>query len=83
MSLEAGIGSELNLLDETPDHCHQLVMTQPILRNSELEKLRQVDHDVFEARTIDITWPIDEGAAGMDQRLEEICAEASEPSNAA
>ena len=39
-------------------------MPQPILRNAELEKLRQVDHGVFEARTIDITWPIDEGAAG-------------------
>ena len=49
MSLEACIGPEINLLGETPDHCHQLVMAQPILRNSELEKLRQVDHRVFEA----------------------------------
>src|SRR6185503_18049962 len=43
---------------ETPDHCHQLVMPQPILRNSELERLRQVDHSVFEARTIDMTWNV-------------------------
>ena len=61
MSLEAVIGPEINLLGETPDHCHQLVMPQPILRNSELEKLRQVDHDVFEARTIDMTWPVGSG----------------------
>ena len=60
MSLEAVIGPEINLLGETPDHCHQLVMPQPILRNGELEKLRQVDHDVFEARTIDVTWPVGE-----------------------
>ena len=33
-------------------------MSQPILRNSQLEKLRQVDHSVFEARTIDMTWPV-------------------------
>ena len=58
MSLEACIGPEINLLGETPDHCHQLVMPQPILRNAELEKLRQVDHDVFEARSIDVTWPV-------------------------
>ena len=57
MSLEAVIGPEINLLDETPDHCHQLVMPQPLLRSTELEKLRQVDHSVFEARTIDMTWP--------------------------
>ena len=36
MSLTACIGPEINLLGETPDHCHQLVMPQPILRNSEL-----------------------------------------------
>src|SRR3954470_24293387 len=78
MSLEAVIGPEINLLDETPDHCHQLVMPQPLLRSTELEKLRQVDHSVFEARTIDMTWPASEGAQGMERRLDEMCAEASD-----
>ena len=64
MSLEAVIGPEINLLGETPDHCHQLVMPQPLLRSTELEKLRQVDHSVFEARTIDMTWPAVGGRAG-------------------
>ena len=64
MSLEAVIGPEINLLGETPDHCHQLVMPQPLLRSTELEKLRQVDHSVFEARTIDMTWPAVAGRAG-------------------
>jgi glutamate synthase domain-containing protein 2/glutamate synthase domain-containing protein 1/glutamate synthase domain-containing protein 3 len=77
MSLTACIGPEINLLAETPDHCHQLVMSQPILRNSQLEKLRQVDHRVFEARTIDMTWPADQGEAGMERRIDEICQEAS------
>ena len=66
MSLEAVIGPEINLLGETPDHCHQLVMPEPLLRNGELEKLRQVDHEVFEARTIDATWPISAGPEGME-----------------
>jgi glutamate synthase domain-containing protein 2/glutamate synthase domain-containing protein 1/glutamate synthase domain-containing protein 3 len=78
MSLEAVIGPEINLLGETPDHCHQLVMAQPILRNSELEKLRQVDHNVFEARTIDMTWPVAEGPRGMERRLAAMCGEASD-----
>ena len=78
MSLEACIGPEINLLGETPDHCHQLVMAQPILRNSQLEKLRQVDHSVFEARTIDMTWPAEEGEQGMERRIEAMCREASE-----
>jgi glutamate synthase domain-containing protein 2/glutamate synthase domain-containing protein 1/glutamate synthase domain-containing protein 3 len=78
MSLEACIGPEINLLGETADHCHQLVMAQPILRNSELEKLRQVDHSVFEARTIDMTWPVAGGPGGMERRLAAMCQEADE-----
>ena len=78
MSLEACIGPEINLLGETPDHCHQLVMPQPLLRSPQLEKLRQVDHSVFQARTIDMTWPVSQGAMGMERRIEEMCEEASE-----
>jgi glutamate synthase domain-containing protein 2/glutamate synthase domain-containing protein 1/glutamate synthase domain-containing protein 3 len=78
MSLQATIGPEVNLLDETAEHCHQLVMSQPLLWNTELEKLRQVDHTVFEARTIDITWPVEQGVAGMERRLEEVCQQASQ-----
>ena len=33
MSVATGVGSERNLLDETPDHAHQLAMETPILRS--------------------------------------------------
>ena len=69
MSLATGVGSERNLLDETPEHAHQLVMDQPILRNDELETLRHVSSDVFRAHTIDITWPVEDGPEGMTGRL--------------
>ena len=78
MSVSTGVGSERNLLDETPEHARQLSMDTPILRNAELEKLRQVDSGVFRAYTIDITWPVAEGPDGMDKALERICAEADE-----
>src|SRR6202046_1862378 len=77
MSLQAGVGAELNLLVESPDQAHQLVMDQPILRNQELEKLRQVSHDVFDAATLDITWPILRGASGMAERVAALCDEAA------
>ena len=75
MSLQAGVGAELNLLIESPDQAHQLVMDQPILRNHELEKLRQVSHDVFDAATIDITWPIEQAPTGWS-RVCDLCGEA-------
>jgi glutamate synthase domain-containing protein 2/glutamate synthase domain-containing protein 1/glutamate synthase domain-containing protein 3 len=76
MSLATGIGAEVNLLAETPEHAHQLMMDQPILRNRELEKLRQVSHEIFHAATIDITWPIEQGPDGMETRLQAVCDEA-------
>jgi len=76
MSLRTILGSEGNLLGESPEHAHQLVLDQPILRNHELETLRQVDHAVFEARTVDITWPVAHGPGGMRGAVARICDEA-------
>jgi glutamate synthase domain-containing protein 2/glutamate synthase domain-containing protein 3 len=76
MSLGTGVGAEGNLLDETPEHARQLVMNQPILRNAELQTLRALEHPWFRTHTIDITWPVQDGAEGLQRRLAEICDEA-------
>ncbi len=78
MSLATSLGTERNLFDETPEHAHKLIIRQPILLNRELETLRHVAHDEFSAQTLDITWPVAEGAAGMERALERICAQAHE-----
>ncbi len=77
MSVQTGVGAEVNLLAESPEQAHQLVMDQPILRNHELEKLRQVSHEIFDAATLDITWPIEDGTEGMTRRLQALCDEAA------
>jgi glutamate synthase domain-containing protein 2/glutamate synthase domain-containing protein 1/glutamate synthase domain-containing protein 3 len=78
MSLATTLGSERNLFEETPEHAHKLLLDQPILLNRELETLRNVEHDVYAAETIDITWPVAEGPAGMRGALERVCREAHE-----
>jgi glutamate synthase domain-containing protein 2/glutamate synthase domain-containing protein 1/glutamate synthase domain-containing protein 3 len=78
MSLATSLGTERNLFDETPEHAHKLLLDQPILLNRELETLRHVDHDVYAARTIDITWPVAEGPGGMSDAIERICRQARE-----
>ena len=75
MSVKASVGSERNLLDETPEHARQLVIDNPILRDSELEQLRHVRSDVFKAWTVDTTWPVEEGGAGLEPALDRICTE--------
>src|SRR5205807_8480795 len=74
---ETSVGPQSNLFTETPEHAHQLIMGQPILSNGELEKLRQVDHHVFHADTLDATWPVEDGMEGLARSLERLCAEAS------
>ncbi|MGH2998837.1 MAG: glutamate synthase large subunit, partial [Gaiellaceae bacterium] len=76
MSVEASVGSERNLLAETPEHARQLVIENPILLDDQLERLRQVESDVFRSHTIDTTWPMREGAGGLQRALGDICAEA-------
>jgi glutamate synthase domain-containing protein 2/glutamate synthase domain-containing protein 1/glutamate synthase domain-containing protein 3 len=78
MSLATSLGTERNLFEETPEHAHKLVLDQPILLNRELETLRHVSHEMFAARTIDITWPLAEGVAGMGEAIARICSEAQE-----
>ena len=43
MSLMSFIGREGNLLDETPQHCHQLKLPHPVLSNDDMKKLRNLD----------------------------------------
>jgi glutamate synthase (NADPH/NADH) large chain/glutamate synthase (ferredoxin) len=78
MSLATSLGTERNLFEETPEHAHKLLLEQPILLNRELETLRHVDHDVYKAETIDITWEVEGGAAGMGEALKRICRQARE-----
>ena len=76
MSVQASVGSERNLLDETPEHARQLVIDNPILLDSELERLRQVDSAIFKSRTLDATWPVADGPQGLEQALDRIFVDA-------
>ncbi|MGH9024008.1 MAG: glutamate synthase central domain-containing protein, partial [Acidimicrobiia bacterium] len=78
MSLQTGVGPELNLLEETPHHAHQLVMDQPVLQNHELRRLRGVDHYIFTTETLDCTWPVEEGPGGLVLVLERLCEQAED-----
>jgi len=78
MSLYTHLGSQQNTLDESPEHAHQLILKQPLLKNSELERIRKASHTLFNAETLDITWPVVEGAEGMLKALDRLCKQADE-----
>ena len=77
MSLTSYIGTERNILDETPQHCHTLKLPQPILTNRDLEKLRRVSQGDFLATTLPTLFPVEDGGKGLERALEQLCRRAS------
>ena len=81
MSLVSMIGPRPNLLGHHAGSHYRLEVAQPILTNPDLEKVRAISSlvgDAFRTRTIDVTWPANEGAAGMALAVDRICREATD-----
>ena len=82
MSLVSFIGPRPNILDlEGTSKVKRLEVYQPILTNEDLERVRQIGQvkdNHFSSITIDITYPVEKGAAGMSWALDVVCAEAEE-----
>jgi glutamate synthase (NADPH/NADH) large chain len=76
MSLVSFIGPRPNLFDLKGLSRHKrLEVRQPILTNEDLEKIRCIGHveEQFDTRTLDITYPSENGAAGMTEALTRLC----------
>ncbi len=78
MSVESYIGSEGNLLAETPEHCRMLKLDSPILTDAELAKVRSISAGSFRAVTLSTTFPAADGAGALATSLEALCKQASE-----
>ena len=77
MSLISYIGVERNILQETPENCHTLKLPHPILTNRDLEKLRRVSTGDLLAITLPALFRAEEGEAGLERALDELCRRAS------
>lgn len=82
MSLVSIIGPRPNILDhEGMSNTKRLEVRQPILTNSDLEKIRSISEmtgDHFKSLTFDMTYPADHGPEGMDWAIDELCVRAEE-----
>jgi glutamate synthase (NADPH/NADH) large chain len=81
MSLVSMIGPRPNLLGRQAGTHKRLEVSQPILTDEDLAKIRSI-HELldgaFRTATLDATWAAEEGAAGLDEALERLCNEATE-----
>ena len=76
MTLTSYIGKESNLLSETPEHCHMIQFKRPIFSNLDIHKLRHWDNPDFKVGTLDMTFPVSEGPAGLKPALDRLCQDA-------
>ena len=80
MSLVSFIGPRSNLFDR--EHASQkkrLEVRQPILRNSDLQKIRDISDigdNQFVSRVLDTTFAVDKGPDGMKACLDRLCESA-------
>jgi glutamate synthase domain-containing protein 2/glutamate synthase domain-containing protein 1/glutamate synthase domain-containing protein 3 len=72
------IGSEANLVAPTPESCRQLRLPEPILKNSDMEKLRRIDQSGIKSATLPILFNVQEGKSGLERALEELFAAADQ-----
>ncbi len=76
MSLLAFTGKSRNLLDETPEHCRQLLLPHPILTNDDMQRLRTVKRNDFKVAVLPAMFDYSEEdpekklAAALDELVE-------------
>ncbi|HJW39814.1 MAG TPA: glutamate synthase large subunit, partial [Rhizomicrobium sp.] len=79
MSLVSMIGPRPNLYGRQAGTHKRLEVHQPVLTNADLEKVRSIEtllDGAFRTATIDTTWEVAEGTAGLERTVDRICNEA-------
>src|SRR5205085_3004653 len=78
MSLVTNIGPKPNVMDETPESCRRIRVKQPILTNSDLEKIRLIADPHFKSKTLRMLFRVAEGPEGLGAAVDDMCRQASQ-----
>ncbi|KAL5202555.1 hypothetical protein ABZP36_013507 [Zizania latifolia] len=75
-SMECMIGPEGDLSETTERQCHRLTLKGPLLSTDEMEAIKKTNYRGWRSKVLDITYPKKYGRKGLEQTLDEICAQA-------
>lgn len=73
MSLRNYIGASRNLLSETAEHCHKVEIKQPVLDNLQLMKLKTIDQQHFQSKTLSTAFRANGDPGELEHALERLC----------
>ena len=65
-----------NILIPSEDSARFIALDQPVLKNSELSKLKNLNHKYFKSETIDITFDAEDEKGKLKAAIDRICADA-------
>ncbi|MFN8625530.1 MAG: glutamate synthase large subunit [Candidatus Binatia bacterium] len=77
MSLKTTIGPGKNLFDETPAHCHQLELDNPVIGDAALQQIKEIADHGLKSITLPILFPVAEGGGGLRRALDRLCWQAT------
>lgn len=75
MSIRSFIGPQKNILEEIPEHAMKLDVKEPILTNSEIDKIMHINIKGFKTKTISLLFDIRKKGSFM-KALDHICKQA-------
>ncbi|MBX7148212.1 glutamate synthase large subunit [bacterium] len=78
-SMDTTIGAEKNLLEPTPENCHQIKISNPILDNDEFAKLVALEknpYQGFKSKTLPILFEVSKGAQGLRAAMDQLFSDA-------
>ena len=73
MSLSTFAGNSGNLLVEDQTVSNSVALQHPVLTNHELEKLRSIDKQIFQAKTLQLYFIADEKPGSLQRGLDRLC----------
>jgi glutamate synthase (NADPH/NADH) large chain/glutamate synthase (ferredoxin) len=76
MSLTSYIGRQANMLDDVPEHCHQLKLPHPILSTEDIQTLKSSSNITLPSEVVDTVFPVADEAAGLRRAMEGIFEQA-------
>ena len=81
MSLKVPLGAQRNLLDETPEHAHQVQLEHPVLTSETIGGIRALSAAGLVTRTLSTLFEAADGASALEAAVERLCREAIEAVN--
>ena len=76
-SVQTNVGSEQDLFAETPLHCRQLRLKQPILTDERMARIKKLNRPGLKSIVLPTLYKVAEGGKGLEKALTALCDEAS------